>query len=86
MVLFGVVVIFKYSLLLLQNLVLGPNLHLFQVFANLKKIVFSLIDVLLKFPKYLRSVLVPRTVISTFMGFVLYLGKNFSCLMTGSRF
>ena len=48
--------------------------------------VFSLIEVLLNFLKYLRSVLFPRVVISALIGLVLYLCQDFNCLMIGSRF
>ena len=42
--------------------------------------------VLLNFLKYLRSVLFPKMVVSAFVGFVLNLCHDLSCLMTGSRF
>ena len=42
--------------------------------------------VLLNFLKYLRSVLFPKIVVSAFVGFVLYLRHDLSCVMTGSRF
>ena len=46
----------------------------------------SFMVVLLNFLKYLRSVLFPKIVVSGFVGFVLYLCHDLSCLMTGSRF
>ena len=46
---------------------------------------FSFMDVLLNFLKYL-SVLFPRFVISSFSGFVLDLCQDLSCLKTGSCF
>ena len=48
--------------------------------------VFSFIVVFLNILKYLRSVLFPKIVVSAFVGFVLYLCHDFSCLMTESRF
>ena len=48
--------------------------------------VFSLIEVLFNFVKYLRRVLFLRMVISALIGLVLYLYRDFNCLMTGSRF
>ena len=51
-----------------------------------RRSVFSLIVVLLKFLKYRRSVLFPKIVKSVFVGFVLYLCHDLSCLITGSRF
>ena len=48
--------------------------------------VFSFIVVLLNFLKYLRSVLFPKIVVSAFVGLVLFLCHNFSCLMARSRF
>ena len=48
--------------------------------------VFSFMVVLLNFLKYLRSVLFPEIVVSAFVGFVLNLCHDLSCLMTGSRF
>ena len=48
--------------------------------------VFSFMVVLLNFLKYLRSVLFPKIVVLAFVGFVLYLCHDLSCLMTGSRF
>ena len=47
---------------------------------------FSLIEVLLNFLKYLRRVLIPRMVVSALIGLVLCLCQNFNCLMTGSKF
>ena len=51
-----------------------------------KRSVISFIVVLLNFRKYRRSVSFPKTVLSAFAGFVLYLCHDFSCLITGSRF
>ena len=48
--------------------------------------VFSLIEVLLNFLKYLRRVLFPSMVVSALSGLVLYLCQDFNCLMTGLRF
>ena len=48
--------------------------------------VFSFMEVLLNFLKYLTSNLFPRIVMSALIGLVLYLCHDFSCLMTGSRF
>ena len=45
--------------------------------------VFSLIEVLLNFLKYLRRVLFPRMVRSAL---ILYLCRDFNCLITGSSF
>ena len=42
--------------------------------------------VLLNFLKYLRSVLFPKIVESAFVGFVLCLCLDLSCLLTGSKF
>ena len=47
---------------------------------------FSFIEVLLNFRKYLRSVLFPRIVISILIGYVFYLCQDFNYLETGSRF
>ena len=44
--------------------------------------VFSLIEVLLNFLKYLRRVLFPKMVVSALIGLVLYLCQDFNCLMT----
>ena len=57
-----------------------------QMFGIPKYLVFSFMDVLLIFLKYLRSVLFPRIVISAFTGFVFHLCQDLNCLMTGSRF
>ena len=48
--------------------------------------VFSLIEVLLNFLKYLLRVLFHRMVVSALIGLVLYLCQDFNCLMTRSRF
>ena len=48
--------------------------------------VFSLIEVLLNFLKYLRRVLFPRMVRSALIGLILYLCRDFNCLITGSSF
>ena len=48
--------------------------------------VFSLIEVLLIFLKYLRRVLFPSRVVSASSGLVLYFCQEFDCLITGSRF
>ena len=48
--------------------------------------VLPLMVVLLNFLKYLSSVLFPKIVVSAFVGFVLYLCHDLSCLMTESRF
>ena len=48
--------------------------------------VFSLIEVLSNFLKYLRRVLFPRMVISALIGLVLYLCQDFNCLLTKSKF
>ena len=50
------------------------------------KLVFSFMDVLLIFLKYLRSVLFPGIVIYAFAGFVIYLCQDLSCLWTGTMF
>ena len=47
---------------------------------------FSLIEGLLDFLKYLRRVLFPSMVVSALSGLLLYLCQDFNCLMTGSRF
>ena len=47
---------------------------------------FSLIEVLLNFLKYLRSASFPSMVVSAFSGLVLYLCQDFGFHMTGSMF
>ena len=47
---------------------------------------FSFIEVILNFLKYLRGVLFPRIMISALIGLVLYLCKDFDCRITASRF
>ena len=47
---------------------------------------FSFIVVLLKFLKNRRSVLIPKIVVSAFVGLVLNWCHDLSCLITGSRF
>ena len=46
----------------------------------------SLIEVLLKFLKYLRRVLFPSMVVSALSGLVFSWCQNFNCLTTGLKF